>query len=134
MVFTPLVRPVTTPEADPTTAIAGLLLLHVPPVGEELNVVEVPSQMANVPVMALGAVFTVTTLVAKQPPASVYVIVAVPAVPPVTTPEVEFTLAVPDALLVQVPPVGVLLKVVVNPEHTVAVPVIDDGVGCTVTI
>lgn len=57
-----------------------------------------------------------------------------PAVPPVTTPDVEFTLAVPDALLVQVPPVGVLLNVVVSPEHTVAVPVIDDGVGCTVTI
>ena len=52
--------------------------------------------------------------------------------PPVTTPDVEFTLAVPDAPLVQVPPVGVLLNVVVSPVHTIAVPVIDDGVEVTV--
>lgn len=52
--------------------------------------------------------------------------------PPVTTPDVEFTLAMPEALLVQVPPVGVLLNVVVIPEHTKAVPVIADGVEVTV--
>lgn len=69
--FTPLATPVTTPDIEPTLAIAGLLLLHVPPVGEELNVVDVPPHIANVPVMTLGAVFTVITFVAKQPPANV---------------------------------------------------------------
>lgn len=52
--------------------------------------------------------------------------------PPVTTPDVELTLAVPVALLVHVPPVGVLLNVVVCPVHTKAVPVIADGVEVTV--
>ncbi len=37
-------------------------------------------------------------------------------------------------LLLQVPPVGVLAKVVVNPWHTLAVPVIADGTVLTVVI
>ena len=69
--FTPLVTPVTVPDADPTVATVILLLVHVPPVGEELNVVEVPSQIANVPVIGPGEAFTVTTLVVKQPPLNV---------------------------------------------------------------
>lgn len=71
IVVTPLSVPVTTPVVDPTVATVTLPLDHVPPVGEELSVVEVPSHIANVPVMTLGAVFTVTTFVAKQPPANV---------------------------------------------------------------
>ena len=60
--------------------------------------------------------------------------VAVLAEPPVTTPEVELTLAVPDELLAHVPPDGVLFKVVVKPEHTVAVPVIVVGSAITVAV
>ena len=62
-------------------------------------------------------------------------IVAVPDIPvPVTTPVPKPTLAVPDALLVQLPGVVASLNVVVRPEHTVRVPVIAAGNGLTVTI
>ena len=59
--------------------------------------------------------------------------VAVPAAMPDTTPEVELTLAVPDALLVHTPPVGEEDNVVVDPTHTVAVPDIVPGNAFTVT-
>ena len=57
-----------------------------------------------------------------------------PVLTPDTTPDVELTLAVPDALLVHVPPVGVELNVVVEPIHTTAVPVIAVGEALTVTV
>lgn len=123
----------TVPVDEPTVAILVLLQVQTPPVGEELNVDEDPVHMAKTPVIAAGCVFTVTTLVAKQPPLKVYVIVAVPAAAPVTTPDVELTLAVPDALLVHTPPVGEEDKVVVDPTQTVAVPDIAPGVVFTVT-
>lgn len=61
-------------------------------------------------------------------------IFAVPALPPATTPEVELTFAVPDALLVHTPPDGVLFNVVVSPTHTVFVPVIALGLAVTVNV
>ena len=60
-------------------------------------------------------------------------IVAVPAATPDTTPDVELTLAVPDALLVHTPPVGDEDKVVVDPVHTESVPDIAEGAIFTVT-
>ena len=61
-------------------------------------------------------------------------IVDVPAVVPVTMPELVPTVAIPVAPEVHVPPVVASLKVVVDPAHIVNVPVIDDGNGLTVTI
>lgn len=59
-------------------------------------------------------------------------IVAVPAVPPVTVPPA--TLATVVALLDHVPPDVALLRTVVLPEHTNAEPVIAAGGGFTVTV
>ena len=129
----PFAIPVTVPVDEPTVAILVLLLVHTPPVGEELKVDDAPEHMDNTPLMAPGAAFTVTTLVAKQPPANVYVIVAVPAATPDTTPDVELILAVPVALLVHTPPVGDDDNVVVDPTQSVAVPDIAPGVVFTVT-
>ena len=52
---------------------------------------------------------------------------------PVTKPVVETTLAVPAALLLQLPPAVISLSCVVRPEHTSRVPVIIAGSGFTVT-
>lgn len=57
--------------------------------------------------------------------------VAVPGVPPVTTPVVATIDAVAGALLLHVPPPK-SLNVVMPPVHTVAVPSIADGNGLTV--
>ena len=60
------------PETTPptTVAIAGSPLLHIPPVVASVNVTVLPTQTdglgGNIPP---GAVFTVTTVVAKHPPA-----------------------------------------------------------------
>ncbi len=67
----PFAIPLTVPVDEPTVAIVILLLVHTPPVGEELKVDEDPVHMANTPVIAPGCAFTVTTLVAKQPPLKV---------------------------------------------------------------
>jgi len=62
------------------------------------------------------------------------VIVVVPAVTPVTTPVEELIVATAVLLDVQTPPVVVLDNVVVDPEHTAVVPVIDATVGNAVTV
>lgn len=59
--------------------------------------------------------------------------VAVPAPAPETMPDEEPTVATPVALLLHVPPVGLQLSVVVDPSHTVVVPVMDPGAVVTVT-
>ena len=53
--------------------------------------------------------------------------ITVPAVTPVTMPELLPTVAIPVLLLLQEPPVVLSLKVVVAPTHTVVVPVIAAG-------
>ena len=56
----------------------------------------------------------------------------VPAVPPVTTPDVD-TVAVVLLPVLQVPPVVVSVNAVVIPSHTVGVPPIVAGSAFTVT-
>ena len=51
----------------------------------------------------------------------------VPAATPVTTPEVETTVARDVLPLIQVPPVVASLSVIVPPIHTVLLPVIAAG-------
>ncbi len=67
MIDVPALTPVTTPVPDTTVALAGLLLLHVPPLVALLSVVVVPIQADSVPPIAPGAAVTVTSRVATQP-------------------------------------------------------------------
>lgn len=62
----PAATPLTTPDV-PTVASPVLLLVHVPPAGDELNEVVDPVQTKKVPVSADGCVFTVTGWVVKHP-------------------------------------------------------------------
>ena len=82
----------------------------------------------------MGLEFTVTTALILQPVLSVYIILSVPAVLPITTPVPEPTDALPvPATLLHVPPAGVEFNVVVKPMHTFNVPVIVVGLALTVT-
>lgn len=66
-----MVVPAATPNTDPTdvltTATAGLLLSHVPPVEVLANVVDAPVQTVPEPVIGAGIGFTVTTKVLAHP-------------------------------------------------------------------
>lgn len=59
--------PVTTPVPKPTVAIAGVLLVHVPPGTEWVSVVLLPWQTDEEPPIAAGAGVTVSTFVDVQP-------------------------------------------------------------------
>ena len=126
----PGVMPETTPVPD-IVAVPGMLLLQVPPVVDSNKVMVEPSQTVCNPEIGNGTAFTVTTIVAMQPVGRVYEIVAVPGVPPVTTPAV-LTIAIPGALLLQAPPRVVSVSIVVWPAHTTGVPSICDT-GFTTT-
>ena len=132
MLAVPAETPVTVPPPL-IVAIAKLPLAHVPPPGVLPSVVWAPSHTASVPVMAVGIGFTVATTVSKQPLGAVYVMVAVPAKTPVTTPVAPSTVATPALLLVQLPPGVAFAKAVVAPTHNEAVPVIAAGDAMTVT-
>lgn len=121
-------------------AVAGVTELHTPPTTVLLNVELAPGQIVSIPFMipAFGAALTVTTLVAAadpQTPFTVYDMVDVPKVTPVTTP-VEPTVATAGVTELQIPPVTASLSAVVAPGQTVAVPVIVPAFveGLTVTI
>ena len=68
--------PVTLPEAS-TVAMAGSLLLQLPPGLVVPRATVAPSHTADGPVMGAGSAYTVTTCVVLQPEGSVYVMVAV---------------------------------------------------------
>lgn len=53
--------------------------------------------------------------------------------PPVTVPFVPLTVATLVALLLHIPPGGVECNIVLDPEHTLKVPVIVVGFALTVT-
>lgn len=50
-----------------TGAVPEALLLQVPPTGDAFSVVQEPTQMPIVPVIAPGLAITVIIVVAKQP-------------------------------------------------------------------
>ncbi len=58
-------------------------------------------------------------------------IVAVPAETPVTSPEVNPTVAIEVLLLVQLPPGIKLVRVIMEPAQTLPAPEIEEGVGLT---
>ena len=82
---------------------------------------------------ATGAGFTVMGKVVVQPVGSIYVMVLVPAVRPLTTPVDEPIVATAGAELVQVP-LPASVSVSVADGHTVAEPEIAAGSGLTVTM
>jgi hypothetical protein len=123
--------PVATPDDEPIVTFA-LLLLHMPPVTALLRLVVEPRQTDVGPVIPAGKGLTVNTIIAWQPVLSIYVILAVPEVTPVTTPVVDPIVAFP-LLLLHVPPEVVLLRLEVSPMQTCGVPVIAAGSEFIVT-
>jgi hypothetical protein len=115
-----------------TVAIVALLLLHVPPTIALASRVWLPAHTVSVPVIAAGIAFTVIGSNALQPVGITYDIVTAAAATPVTMP-VALTVAFVVLLLIQLPPVVVVLNAVVAPTHTIGVPVIAAGVALTVT-
>jgi hypothetical protein len=79
----------------------------------------------------LGGELTVTEVLVlfEHPPAlvTVYLIVAVPAETPFTTPVLAFTVAIEVFKLLQTPPVVASVKVVEPPLHTDLIPPIESG-------
>ena len=141
MVAVPAVKPVTNPVVALTVAMLVSLLVQDPPVMLEVNVVVPPTQISCVPlrVPADGGAVTVMVLVAvafAQPPVPflVYVMIAVPAATPLTTPVEAFTVAIPVALLDQLPPDTVEVNVVVPPTQIPCVPLRVPADGGLVTV
>jgi energy-converting hydrogenase Eha subunit A len=79
----PLLTPATSPEVETTVAMAGAVLLHVPPPTPSARVSVEPTQILPVPVIAVGTGFTVSTCLILQPALIVYVTVSVPGTSPV---------------------------------------------------
>src|SRR6266480_975263 len=134
IVVVPAATPVTTPAlltvATPVfDDVHGLTAAGVP---DPVNVVVDPTHTVNVPVI-VGCALTVTVAVLLHPLLLVYVIVVVPAATPVTTPAL-LTVATPvfdDVHGLTAAGVPDPVNVVVDPTHTVNVPVI---VGCALTV
>jgi hypothetical protein len=125
---------VTTPD-ELTVAIAGTLLLHVPPTLVLLSALLAVMQALSVPVIGLGDGFTTSTDVVLQPvDVSVNVMTEVPELTPVATPVVAPIVATDKLLLAHVPVPVELLSVVDISSHTLNVPVIVAGNGFTVTV
>jgi len=59
----PAPAPVITPVAEPTPATPTLLLVHVPPVGDEPRVDDDPTQIVAGPAIVEGSGFIVTEVV-----------------------------------------------------------------------
>jgi len=94
----------TSPDPIPMVAMAGLLLLHVPPATGCVSVVVRPSHNEAGPTIAAGAAVTVTTSNDVQLGLNAYVSVVVPVLRPVRMPEVEPMVPTAVLLLDQVPP------------------------------
>ena len=134
MIAVPGVIPVTMPVPGPIVALAGLLLLQVPPAVMSVNVIVCPVQATEEPVTgAANGGVTAILLVTVQPLSNVYDIVAEPEATPLTSPVAEPTVATAILLLVQVPPAVTSLNVVVALRHTDAAPVIAAGPEITET-
>lgn len=63
----PAAMPATIPLDEPTVAMPGLLVLHVPPAGVLFRVVLAPAHILNIPVTDVGFIFTVTMAVLLHP-------------------------------------------------------------------
>jgi hypothetical protein len=109
----------------------GFELVHVPPgITVDSNLVS-PTHTGSAPAM-YGVECTTKTAVLRQSP-TVYVMLAVPAAPAVTTPEALID-AMPGALLLHTPPAVAQLNALVPPGQADSVPVIGSGDAPTVIV
>jgi hypothetical protein len=131
MLLVPAFIPVATPGAVIIEAIVVEPLCHVPPAVAEVSVVEVPVQIANVPLIGLTIALTVTLVFLKQVLADTYLMLVTPVATPVTIPT-RFTDAPVGLLVTHVPPRGVPESVTLLPAQTKVGPV-TLGIAPTVT-
>lgn len=140
MIVVPAVVALNAPVVGLIDATPVLLEDQVPPEVVLLNVVEVPAHAALAPPIAarVGKLFTVKLVLAELvhpfPSVTVYVIVEVPALTPVTAPDEAFTVAVAVLDELHVPPPVELAKVELEPTHAEAVPVIAATVGSAFSV
>jgi len=127
-VDTPQVKPV----VEPTVAMVGSPLLHVPPLTGLDRVIHAATHTADPPLIGPGPGVIVSVRVAVQPEPNEYVTVTVPVDIAVTNPLVEPMVATDGLLLVHVPPPEELVQVVVAPTHKLLIPDIAPGGGVTV--
>jgi hypothetical protein len=137
MVSRPALTPVTIPVV-PTVAAAVFTLLHTPPVVLAVRVVVAPTQTVLLPLMVpdVGAAITATYLLATEVPqalVTVYLMLSSPVATPVTMP-VVVTVAKLVFMLLQVPPVPVVVRVVMPPTHTLLAPLMVPALGVVLTI
>jgi hypothetical protein len=123
-------NPATVPDEIPIDATEGMTLVQVPAPAGSLSVVVFPWHTVVVPVIAASG-STVTIVVAIQPRAVVYWIVALPADSPVAMPVVLSIVAIAVLVLLHLPPGVASFNMVVNPSQTVVMPVTVDS-GSTV--
>jgi hypothetical protein len=87
---------------ETTVAIVGEPLVQVPPVVASFRVIVCPTQTVFGPVIGESGLILMLA-VEVHPVGRIYEMVAEPGATPVTTPEVELMVAIPVALLLQVP-------------------------------
>ena len=111
-------------------------ICHAPPVAVLINWVESLGQIVVIPVMipAFGRAFTVSTKISfinPQALLSVYEIVAVPGLIPITVQLLVDTgvIVALGELLLQVPPVFVSVSKIPDPAQTLLLPVIEPSAG-----
>lgn len=123
-------------EAAPGISVPPLYHSYdAPATTPEVSATKSPGQIEVLPtgvITEVGAEITVTTVVVLQPVGSVYVIPAVPAAIPLSTPVPETIGATAEALLLHVPPDVVLVSDTVVARQTVVGPPIAAGSGFTV--
>ena len=139
MVSIPSTEPVIVADDPVEVKVASVLdALHVPPVESAISVMGEPKQTDVGPLMvpAYTSALTFTVFLATADPqvlVTVYLIVSVPAVTPVTTPSVLVALPVP-AVDVHIPPRVLSVNVIVAPGQTLPTPLIAATVGVKTTV
>ena len=139
MVSIPSTEPVIVADDPVEVKVASVLdALHVPPVESAISVMGEPKQTDVGPLMvpAYTSALTFTVFLATADPqvlVTVYLIVSVPAVTPVTTPSVLVALPVP-AVDVHIPPRVLSVNVIVAPGQTLPTPPIAATVGVKTTV
>jgi len=127
----PGLTPQTFPPEETVTILPGAAD-HTPPPVKSENGAHAPIHKSAGPEIGNGAGLTVTAPVRVHPVVgAVYVTVSTPVAIPVTTPPKAVTEPVVAGVLAQVPPVGEEDTVVVEPTHTLSVPVKGNGVALT---
>ena len=120
----PAARPVTTPVLVVIDTVNRLPVLQAPPEIASVSVVLAPIHIPVTPLITAGNELIATTAVRTQPEGIEYDIVAVPSATPLTIPVEPPILAMPELLLLHVPPIVPSARAVVEPTHALSTPVI----------